>query len=89
MKVEPREADQLPMPSPEIVAATAGPLATIRGEVRRRLRGGRLTDAARLVDEVILLGEMGMAMSEVDALRDARRELAARRTTRGVGGARG
>lgn len=89
LKLEPREADCLPMPAPGVVAAAAEGLAAIRGEVRRRLRAGRLADAGALVDDVILIGELGIASSEVAELRDARRDLATRRTARGKGLERG
>lgn len=85
LKVEPREADRLPVPAPDVVVASAKPLIAIRGEVRRRLKAGRLLDAARLVDDVILVGELGVTPADVRELRDARRDLAARRTARGKG----
>jgi adenine-specific DNA-methyltransferase len=89
LKIEPREADDLPMPAPVVVAAAAVALTGIRGEVRRRLRAGRLADAGALVDDVILVGELGIAPSDVAELRDARRDLVARRTARGKGSERG
>jgi adenine-specific DNA-methyltransferase len=88
LKLEPREADVLPVPSPAVVAAAAKPLAAVRGDVRRRLRAGRLADAALLVDDVILIGELGIARSEVAALREARRHLTIRRAERGKAVAR-
>lgn len=85
LKLEPREADLLPLPAPEVVAASEKNLTAIRGEVRLRLRAGRLIDAGVLVDDVILIGELGIAPSDVQELRNARRDLAARRTARGKG----
>jgi adenine-specific DNA-methyltransferase len=89
LKLEPREADYLPMPAPAVVEAASVALTAIRGEVRRRLNAGRLAEAGALVDEVILVGELGIAPSDVAELRDARRDLAARRTARGKGSDRG
>ncbi len=83
LKIEPREADRLPMPSPELVEATKTRLAEIRPQMGRLLRGGRLTDAARLVDDVLLVGALGMARADVRALREAHAELTARRVARG------
>jgi hypothetical protein len=36
-----------------------------------------------LVDDILLVGELGIAVSEVKSLRDAHAELAARRAARG------
>ncbi|HSY15762.1 MAG TPA: N-6 DNA methylase [Jatrophihabitantaceae bacterium] len=85
LKIEPREADQLPVPSPVLVEELAGPLARIRGQVMRRLDAGELTQAAHLVDEVLLVDGMRLPRTDLQALRGARAELAARRTARGRG----
>ncbi|MGH3812784.1 MAG: hypothetical protein ACRDUV_10060, partial [Pseudonocardiaceae bacterium] len=42
----------------------------------------------KLVDDILLVGELGIAVSEVNSLRDAHVELAARRATRGGPGPR-
>jgi hypothetical protein len=83
LKVEPREADRLPMPSPALVEAAKNQLAEIRPQMARFVRSGRLTDAARLVDDLLLVGVLGMARSDVRALREAHAELTARRAARG------
>lgn len=82
LKLEPREADVLPVPSPAVVEASATKLAAIRPQVATHLRNARLTDAAKLVDEVILVGELGMKRSDVKLLRDGHAEYTARRTAR-------
>lgn len=46
LKVEPREADRLPMPSPDLVESTKTRLAEIRPQMGRFIRSGRLTEAA-------------------------------------------
>lgn len=83
LKIEPREADRLPVPRPEVVEAATDKLVALRPQLSSRLRYGRLVEAAKLVDDVLLIGELGMARSEVKALRDAYAELSARRTARG------
>jgi adenine-specific DNA methylase len=82
LKIEPREADRLPVPSPAVVASAADALVAIRPQLATRLRYGRLVEAAKLVDDVLLVGELGMNRSDVKALRDAHAELSARRTAR-------
>lgn len=82
LKIEPREADRLPVPSPAVVESATDALEAIRPQLATRLRYGRLIEAAKLVDEVLLVGELGMKRSDVRALRDAHAELWARRTAR-------
>jgi len=83
LKIEPREADLLPVPSPEVVAAARPALSALRPLMASRLRSGRLLEAARLVDDVLLIGELGFTRADVRALREGHAELSARRTTRG------
>ena len=53
-------------------------------QVARRLRSPRgLLEAVKLVDDVVLVGALGMGRGEVRALREAHAELAARRVARG------
>jgi hypothetical protein len=83
LKLEPREADRLPVPSPALVSERARRLAAVRGRVIRLLRGGRLGEAARAVDDVLFADSgliSGAALAEV---RNARIGLAARRSARG------
>lgn len=83
LKIEPREADRLPMPSPALVEATKAGLQSIRPRMARLLAAGHLTDAARLVDDLVLVGELGMTAADVRSLREAHAELTARRVARG------
>lgn len=85
LKIEPREADRLPMPSPALVEATKKGLQEVRPQMGRFLRAGRLTEAARLVDDLLLVGELGMSRADVKALRDDHAALTARRVARGAG----
>lgn len=82
LKIEPREADRLPVPSPAVVEAAADKLVAIRPQMATRLRYGRLVEAAKLIDDILLIGELGMRRSDVKSLREAHAELAARRTAR-------
>lgn len=83
LKLEPREADRLPVPSPDVVDAATNALVALKPQLASRLRAGQLLEAAKLVDDVLLVGELGVARSDVKALRDAYAELSARRTARG------
>lgn len=83
LKIEPGEADRLPMPGPALVRASASALRRIRQPARRLVVAGRLEEAVALVDEVVLVGGLGMAPAEVDLMRAARRQLLARRVARG------
>jgi adenine-specific DNA-methyltransferase len=51
-----------------------------------RLGAGKLTDAAKVLDDVLLIGELGTPRADVRALREAHAELTARRTARGSRG---
>jgi len=83
LKIEPREADRLPVPRPEVVAAASEKLLAVQPQMASRLRYGRLVEAAQIVDEVLLIGELGVSRSDVKALRDTYAELSARRSARG------
>lgn len=82
LKIEPREADHLPVPSPDAVAEASDALEAIRPLVAGRLRGGRLVDAARMVDDALLIGVLGMSRGDVRTLRDEYARLSARRGAR-------
>lgn len=82
LKLEPREADSLPLPSHAVVTRASGKLALLRPQVSTLLRNSRLMDAARLVDEVLLVGELGMKRTHLKRLREAHAEYTARRVAR-------
>jgi len=83
LKLEPREADRLPVPSPGVVESAREALTALRPQLGSHLRYGRLVEAAKLVDDVLLVGELGMSRLDATALRDQYIELAARRSARG------
>jgi adenine-specific DNA-methyltransferase len=53
LKIEPREADRWPMPSPSAVAARSAALRAVRRRVRDLLARGRVFDASELVDQAL------------------------------------
>ena len=85
LKIEPREADLLPLPSPAKVAAVADELRAVRGRVAALLRAGRLMDAVRIVDQVLLSDGLGISAGRVADLEQAHALLTARRRARGAG----
>lgn len=82
LKLEPKEADKLPVPSAERLGMVADELRALRPQLAKHLRGGRLMEAAALVDAVVL---PDLAPGQLGRLRAARELLYERRTTRGKG----
>lgn len=89
LKIEPREADLLPMPSPALVREYKDALNSLRQRVAVRLRTGRLLDAVTLVDDVLLTQGLGMGTADLAAIRADQASLTARRVARGKEGSRG
>jgi len=83
LKLEPREADRLPVPSAAFVERIASRLAPLRGRVLDALARGNLLDAVRSVDEAVLREGLQLSLSQVQALRNAHAALTARRAARG------
>lgn len=84
LKLEPREADLLPVPSPGFLRDAAGRLAALRPHLAQQLRAGNLLGAVELVDRVLLTEGAGLRRNQVRELRDARALLYKRRTARGA-----
>ena len=82
LKIEPGEADLWALPSPATVAAARDDLLAIRPQVAGKLRNGKVLDAAKLVDDVLLVRSLGMRRPDVAEVRDARDALAGRRESR-------
>ena len=82
LKVEPKEADRLPMPSPATLKAAAADLKALRPQLSKCFGRSRLDDVVRRVDEILLVGQLGVGQSLLDALRSARQMMAARRAAR-------
>jgi hypothetical protein len=83
LKVEPKEADLLPVPSPTLVAEAGPALRAIAPQLGQALRGGALNAAVDLVDRVVLIDGAGLRRADVKELREARATLFARRVARG------
>ncbi len=83
LKVEPKEAAGLPVPTAEVLKAAGPALAALRPQLARHLRNGDLATAVQLVDRVLLVEHLGMRRATVRQLREARETLFARRRTRG------
>lgn len=83
LKLEPREADTLPVPSPTLVAAAGPALRRARPRVRRLLGRGALLEAVALVDEV-LLGHSRLSRADLGRLRQGHALMRSRRAARGT-----
>jgi tRNA1(Val) A37 N6-methylase TrmN6 len=86
LKLEPREADLLPVPSIEAVTAARAALQRIRPVVAAELAAGQLLDAVARVDRALLVDTLGLDPAQVARLASARAVLAARRAARSSGG---
>lgn len=81
LKLEPREADRWPMPSPELVAAREPALRAARRRVRDLLGAGRLVEAVHVVDAALWPASVGDP-HRLDAQRRGRGILHERRAAR-------
>ncbi|HHM5822278.1 TPA: class I SAM-dependent DNA methyltransferase [Pseudomonas aeruginosa] len=86
LKIEPREADAWAMPSPALISACADALRKVKRCVADLLGSGRLLDAVEVVDQVILEKCGDLSATQVERIRQARAELAHRRTVRAASG---
>ncbi|QMU23355.1 SAM-dependent DNA methyltransferase [Gordonia rubripertincta] len=82
LKIEPREADHLPIPSAEFVARLEPGLRQLRSPVRDALRRGDLLGAVRLVDQVVLREGLGVSGDHHAELVAAHALMSARRLAR-------
>lgn len=82
LKIEPREADRLPLPSPSLLRKAAPKLRAIRPRLASFLRSGDLEGAAEIVDRALLLDTAGLKRPQVRSLRNARALLFDRRMAR-------
>lgn len=83
LKLEPKEADLLPVPAPFVLENVAEELRSLRPQLAKRMRGGDLLAAVSFVDRVLLVEGIGLSRSDVRELRKARETLFARRRARG------
>lgn len=81
LKLEPKEADLLPVPSFALVTAAADALRALRPLVSRELRQGQLLQVVERVDRV-LRPHLQVSAATLRDVRDARAALFSRRVTR-------
>lgn len=71
LKMEPREAAKLPVPSPEVLDRTWDAVKVEKQKLDLDLRAGRWTNVAKRVDEILLQQGMGLSGAEVADLHAA------------------
>ncbi|NOV20741.1 SAM-dependent DNA methyltransferase [Ensifer adhaerens] len=85
LKIEPKEADVWAMPSPTLVTCRADGLREVKRSVAKLLDKGRLLDAVKIVDQV-LLSEGEVSPAQMAVVRHARAEFVKRRNLRAASG---
>jgi len=71
LKMEPREAGQLPVPSPAVLTTAWERLKPERAHLDRLLRDGVWTNVAKRIDEVVLRQVIGLSDEEALELHEA------------------
>lgn len=82
LKLEPREADRLPMPTVALLEKCGEQLRALRPVITRKLTQGKLDEATKDVDRLLLTEAAGLPFATLDALKKARALLAGRRHAR-------
>ncbi len=82
LKMEPREAAALKVPSPQTMQTCAEELRHIRPDVLELLSAGRIEEASALVDAIVLTGADGMSDADASSVRTTVKTLRARRKAR-------
>lgn len=83
LKLEPKEADKLPLPSKEVLEAAQDELLPLVPHVLSLLRGDGLVRAVEMVDKVILSNILKVSEADIRALRESRALMLQRRISRG------
>ncbi|MEM5403753.1 HsdM family class I SAM-dependent methyltransferase [Paraburkholderia unamae] len=86
LKIEPKEADLWAMPAPTLVLQHADALRSIKQQVGQLLDDGMLLDAVQMVDQVLFGRRGDLSVKQIKKIRQAREELAQRRTLRASSG---
>lgn len=81
LKLEPKEADRLPVPSRATLDAAERDLRALRPQLAKGLRQGKLLAVVSEVDRV-LRAHLKLSRADLDRLRAARKALFSRRITR-------
>jgi len=82
LKVEPKEADRLPVPSAALLGSLRSPLRNLLDNAAELLLERKLDDVVDLVDELLLVHGLELPATELRRLQQARQELFSRRTAR-------
>ncbi|MEO1056403.1 MAG: SAM-dependent methyltransferase, partial [Actinomycetota bacterium] len=82
LKMEPREAAQLPLPAPAALEQAWHRLKAERSQFDRQLRHGYWTNVAKRVDEVLLGEVLGLSLADRTELHEAAASLRERRIGR-------
>ena len=82
LKIEPSEADLLPLPSPALVKSHAEELRSIKAKVDAALRNADTAKATDLVDAVVLKNGLKLDDEQIGELKAARTALLNRRKAR-------
>jgi adenine-specific DNA-methyltransferase len=85
LKMEPREAANLPVPSPSVLDRASSILKREKAKLDHQLRSGRWTSVLARVDDVLLRQTLGLDGTEMSQLHEAARSLRERRLGRGTG----
>ena len=83
LKLEPREAARLPLPSPALVESKARDLRSLRPQLTKFLQSGDLIGASVAVDRVLFRLHPTLRRADLVELRRGREALFGRRKTRG------
>lgn len=86
LKMEPREASALPMPSPTVMAGAWDELKPFKDHLDRRLKAGNWTSVVKRVDAAVLGSAARLEETEIASLLEAARSLRARRGVASKGG---
>lgn len=82
LKMEPREAALLPLPTPAIMSKAWEVLGPQAQSLNTQLRNGQWTEVAKRVDEAVLGVGAGMSVDDIALLLDAARDRRQRRLRR-------
>ena len=82
LKIEPREADRLPVPSPTVLERAASDLRALRPQLVQFLRRGELGEVVKKVDRILLTRYLRVSRKEIFSLREAKEVLFTRRIAR-------
>lgn len=85
LKLEPREASNLPIPTLATLARCKESLLEVKATVCDHLQNGRFDTAVRLIDEIILVQGMSLSPEVLEGLRVGREHLFGRRRKRSQG----